>query len=153
MSCEDCQSSLIDYHYGELAESQREALAGHLGACGACATEYCRLHAALSEVARAGSAAPSDALRTRLRAEVARRFTTPRQKARARSLLDWLRRPVPLYQVAALLGLFVGGAALIATLGNTRDLSKPRARPAQIRTPLIPTYDAPRLGAVSDNLL
>ena len=160
MRCEECQSLLADYHYGELESASRKVVIAHLGTCGPCATEYCRLHAALAQLADAAAAEPSPALHLRLRAEVERQFKPPAfnglfKGLLSRGVLAWLRRPIPTYQVAALLGLVASAAALASSLGDPRPaVPRPHIEtPGRAIVPLIPGYDAPQLGAVSRNLL
>lgn len=74
MNCQECQDALIDYHYRELGEAPRRAVAAHLCDCSSCAVAYVRLDAELSGLTASLSERPRPEVRRALEARVARAF-------------------------------------------------------------------------------
>ena len=66
MNCEDCQERLIDHVHHELDDEQRRSVAAHLGSCGDCARDYCRLEADLAGIAPAHADVPRPEVRAAL---------------------------------------------------------------------------------------
>lgn len=111
LECDACDELLIDFAHGELAARERVAVTLHLAGCSRCALEFCRLRADLDGVLEAIVEAPPQAVRRRIREEVARSFG-PRWWERLSAL--WLR-PVPAYGVvlASLIPLVLWAAAAL----------------------------------------
>lgn len=94
----------VGYHFGTLADDERERVERHLVGCPACVEAYLVLKRQADEAA---DVRPSAELRARLRRDVARAFP-----ARQRTpMLAFLARPIPLYQ-----GALAAALALIAVL-------------------------------------
>jgi hypothetical protein len=116
VDCVTIRAALLGYHLGSCEDEECERVDGHLLGCQGCLRAYLALRRAAEAVPPAGAAAsgatddgagprPSQAMRLRLRADVARSF----RRTPARRLRQLLGRPV-LYQAAtaALLLLFLG---------------------------------------------
>jgi len=135
MRCETCQELLVDYHYGELERGPRAEVAEHLGACGACAVEYCRLHADLAGLGQSLGAGPRPEVGQALRARVERTFRP-----------SWWRRlvrlgaaPIPAYQGALILvGLLLVWLLVVAPRLGPERRSGPH-------TTVLSGYDASRV--------
>jgi len=106
MDCAGVGEHLVAYHLASVAEAEREAVEAHLVGCSACLRTYLALKRAAD---RAGLERPSDALRARLRSEVAATFA----KRRFRPNLAVFARKIPLYQGVALAAL-AAAIALVA---------------------------------------
>jgi len=112
MRCATTESLLIDYHFALGEKEQLAELHAHLRDCRDCAPKYLDLKYAIDSGAALG-VRPAAKTRARLRAEVGAMF----RPALPRRIGQWLGRPVPRYQVAAVAasGLFL--AAALAVLG------------------------------------
>jgi anti-sigma factor RsiW len=130
MNCEECEASLIDHAYDELAAEPRRAVTRHLAECAGCAVAYCRLRADLDGALQAAHEAPPPAVRQRLRAEVERAF----RPSWWRRGLALVRRPVPAYAVVAAL-------AIPAALWLVRTSAGEEAAGA-VTSPRVRGYDA-----------
>lgn len=111
MDCAAIEAALSDYHFAQLSPPQLTQMHQHLLGCSECAQRYLEFKYAVDSGAAMGIR-PSVQLRSRLRAQVREMFPSPPwQRAR-----QWLARPVPRYQAAALvvsvLFLAAGGAVL-----------------------------------------
>jgi anti-sigma factor RsiW len=105
MDCTAVASRLVPYHFATLSDEDRAAVDAHLLGCRACLRSYL----ALKHATERGVERPSDAVRARLRAEVARTFA-PRRSRRL------FARRIPLYQGVALAAV----AAVIAFVAAGR---------------------------------
>ncbi len=113
MDCSLIQGDLIAYHFGAVADDERERVEAHLVACQACLRSYLALKAHVDQTGKP-PALPSEASRLKLRAAVERRF----RPSPARRVGRWLAKPVPLYQSLALAAAVVIGVALGPTLAH-----------------------------------
>ena len=138
MKCDQCQELLIEHAHGELDEPDRAAVSTHLGACGGCATAYCRLDADMIGIVAAHAQAPRPAVREALRKRVEAEFSPPWFS----QLWQLWVRPVPVYG-ALVIGLL---PALLWLVGGSRiedEAVIEEPVPAMTETP------APRLRAAS----
>jgi anti-sigma factor RsiW len=124
MNCDDHRALLTHHAHAELGPAERGPLSRHLARCSACALEYCRLLADLDGI-QASLEAPPAALARKVRAALERELR-PRGIRRISSAL---RRPIPVYALAAALLLPIvlwlrtdndpGGAARGGVLDTT----------------------------------
>ncbi len=152
MDCSACNERLIDYHFAELAPAERREVAGHLGDCGRCATEYCRLHADLAGFRDFAEAAPRREVAERLRARVAREFPPP-----------WWRRLSPRGAFGLAYPALLAVTVLLLVWALLRSPPMPAAEGAShngrrtgVSAPhrtLLPGYDASRILAIDPDLL
>jgi hypothetical protein len=116
--------TLIDYHFGTLAEEDRARLEQRLVEDEATLRQYLQLKRGLDGAATQEARVSADT-RGRLRAAVA----AAHGPSAGRRLRRLLRRPMPLYQtlaVAAVVGLVVGAVGL-RTPGRERTFAPPAA--------------------------
>lgn len=112
MDCNVMREELLAYHFG--TSDLAPAADAHLLECKECLAAFLSLRRTLAVNER-----PSDAVRTKLRAEVARTF----RPSFASRLHAWLARPVPRYQTVAFAALAV---AVIALLSVERPPPSPK---------------------------
>ena len=143
MNCEDCQERLIDHVHHELDDEQRRSVAAHLGSCGDCARDYCRLEADLAGIAPAHADVPRPEVRAALRERVERRFTRPLLVR----LFAPLARPIPAYGLV--IALFVGLAPALWFALDPGDVGPRRTSDE----PRLLDYDATRTPLVHDDVL
>ncbi len=108
MDCRMTQEALVAYHFGTAGDDERDAVDAHLLQCTSCLRAYLRLkHHVERGVEAMGSARPrpSDAVRRRIREDVAAIVRPRGGVARVRELL---RRPIPLYQGLAVAAVAAG---------------------------------------------
>jgi anti-sigma factor RsiW len=116
MSCDKVEPELVAYHFGTIAPEAREAVEGHLPACGNCLREFMALKRNM-EIAE-DEPPPSRQARERLRLAVAREV---RGRAPAPSW-RWWERPLALGGALAVLA----GAILVTHSASTREGVAPR---------------------------
>ena len=115
MKCKEIQKYLSDYLDEQLAESQREAVEGHLQGCQGCAAEVKAYRAILSEAAKLEKVAAPDSLWAAIESELDDEEGTLWDRVRQR-VGDWnarisevVRMPLPAIQVAGVAAiLFIG---------------------------------------------
>jgi len=71
-ACESIRPELIGFHFGVAALAERTSIEAHLMTCSACLRELLDVKSAIET--GADSARPSDAVRLRIRASIARAF-------------------------------------------------------------------------------
>ncbi len=129
MDCTLIQSHLVAYDFGTLEDADRDSVETHLLACPHCLQTYLQLKRHLAR--GRGTERPGEAVRRRLRAEVAATFGTQATPL----FLRWLWRPIPLYQglvAAAMLAVFAGfSAPRLAERGRAAAPETPPAAPQQ----------------------
>ncbi len=129
MNCEEVKPALIDLVFGDLDADAGISLDLHLAACADCREEERRL-LALRQLAAGTQAAPSRALRERIRAALPRR-----RGVRIRSLLG---RPIPAYAAIAA----AAAGAIVALLGSQVQLPEsPRFAPPSAPASRTPPAD------------
>jgi hypothetical protein len=106
MGCGLIQRTLVAYYFGTADPAARDATDAHLVTCTSCL-------GAFLEIKRHAEAAPeeepSDALFTRLRADIAAAVRPPP----LRRVRAWITRPVPRYQLASAAAILLVLAALV----------------------------------------
>ncbi len=102
--CEAIQPQLVGFHFGVVTLAERASIEAHLMTCGACLRELLEVKRAIET--GADSAPPSDALRLRIRASVARVFEPP---------VRWWDRPAAFAFAASMLA--ASWAAMSALTG------------------------------------
>jgi hypothetical protein len=133
-TCDEVLGELVAYHLGTAAEPDRgdsprlvdrERVDAHLLGCTSCLRAYLRMKNHVERGSTA-SARPSEAVRRRIREDVAA-IVRPRAGARVRALL---RRPIPLYQglavAAVAAGLAIGLPSMVESFASKRP--QPEAR-------------------------
>lgn len=109
MTCDECQAELAPFQLGFVEDATREAMERHLLECTGCLESFLRLKRAM-ETAEL-EPAPSDAVRTRLRAAVATELSPARSAERP---WRWWERP---------LAFTLAGASVTAAMAFVYNLS------------------------------
>jgi len=106
MTCDQCQAELAPFQLGFVEDATRDALEGHLLECADCLRSFLRLKRSM-ETAEL-EPAPSDAVRTRLRAAVSAELSAAERPWR------WWERP---------LAFTLAGASVVAAVTFVYNLS------------------------------
>lgn len=110
MTCDRCQAELTGFQLGVVEDATRDALERHLLECADCLRSFLKLKRAV-ETAEL-EPAPSEALRTRLRAAVASELSAP--EGTAQRSWRWWERP---------LAFALAGASVAAAFAFVHTLS------------------------------
>jgi Putative zinc-finger len=146
MTCQNCQSELEDFLYGELKPSRASQIRAHLIACSNCSAARDELeheHEIFAQYFEQTALEPEpemwDAIRSRFHAEP---LPQKRDNFRMRwGAFDWLSRPALLRQTAfALLIILLTATATTFILRRATDKSKDREK-ANIPTQVPRTVD------------
>jgi predicted anti-sigma-YlaC factor YlaD len=137
MDCALIREELFAYHFGAASDEERDRIDAHLPECGDCLRTYLTLKRRLES--GAASERPSDAVRDRLREEVAKKFR-PKPRTKMTSIF---RRRIPLYQGVVAVAL---AAAVTLALPRAYRAAEEGGRSGQ---PAEPSIDTARPSAES----
>lgn len=113
MDCANVASELVAYRFETCDASERDAIDAHLLECQACLRAYLALKRATDLGARPREERASPEVKTRLRAEVARRYGRPSEVATPRRGRPLLLRKIPVYQGLVAVALAAAIALLV----------------------------------------
>jgi predicted anti-sigma-YlaC factor YlaD len=128
MECSLARIDLAAYHLGATEEETRASIDAHLLECSECLRAYLAVKRHVEE--RTAVEQPSDAARLRLRAAVESRF----RPTSAALVVEWFRRPVPLYKSLAFAAMVVAAAVLAPILATRAPHYEPTALGERIDT-------------------
>ena len=101
MDCSLIEGELIPFHFGTLTGERRQALEQHLFGCAKCLQAFLEVKRAI-ESGQDLRPKPSNALRARLRADVAAEFVQPKRGR------GWMGAAAAVLVGATLVGVYVG---------------------------------------------
>jgi len=128
MECSLVRIDLAAYHLGATEDETRATIDAHLLECGECLRAYLAVKRHVEE--RGAEDRPSEAARLRLRAAVESRF----RRSGTGVVVEWFRRPVPLYQSIAFAAVVLAAAVFGPMLAADAQRSEPTAIGERIDT-------------------